>query len=109
MCKAVRKEKSIQIYMEDLPIHTCAQTVHWEYSTSCIYAVESKKFTTRDKHIGIPVYFLQENVENGISVPKYDNYSVMPSDMCTKPCSGPIISRSNKWMTGFRLYSNSDT
>ena len=32
----------------------------------------------------------------------------MPSDMCTKPCSGPIISQS-KWMTGLRFYPNSDT
>ena len=27
----------------------------------------------------------------------------MPADMCTKPCSGPIISRSIKWMTEFRF------
>ena len=33
----------------------------------------------------------------------------MPADICTKPCSGPIISRSNKWMTGFRFYPTSET
>ena len=29
--------------------------------------------------------------------------------MCTKPCSGPMISRSTKWMTGFILYPTIDT
>ena len=32
----------------------------------------------------------------------------MPEDMCTKICSGPIISQSNKWMNGFILYPTSD-
>ena len=31
------------------------------------------------------------------------------SDMCIKPCSGPIISQGNKWMTGFRSYTTSET
>ena len=32
----------------------------------------------------------------------------MPEYMCTNPCSGPIISRSIKWMTGLRFYPTSD-
>ena len=36
-------------------------------------------------------------------------YSVMQEDMCANPYSGSIISRSTKWMTGFRLYPKSDT
>ena len=40
---------------------------------------------------------------------KYENSSVIPEDMCTKPCAGPIISRITKWMTGFLLYPTSDT
>ena len=33
----------------------------------------------------------------------------MQSDMCTKPCSGPIIGRITKWMTGLRFYPTSET
>ena len=33
----------------------------------------------------------------------------MLEDMCTKTCSGPIISQSTKWMTGLRFYPTSDT
>ena len=32
----------------------------------------------------------------------------MPADMCMKPCSGPIISQSTKYMTGFRFYPTSE-
>ena len=71
--------------------------------------VESRIFSHRVKHIDINVYFLQEQFENGIFVPKYAKSSVMPIDMCTKPRSGLIISRSNKWITGFRFYPTSDT
>ena len=78
-------------------------------NTSCIYAVEANRVTTRVKQIVITVYFLQEKIDNCIFVPKYDKSSVMTADMCTKPCSGPIISRSTEWMTGFRLYPTSDT
>ena len=42
-------------------------------------------------------------------IPKYDKSSVMPEDMCTKPHSGPIISRSTKWVTGSILYPTIDT
>ena len=95
--------------MESLSLHTGATTVQWEYNTSCISVVEAKIVTPRVKHIDIPVYFLPEQFDNGIFLPKYEKSSVMPSDMCTKPCSGPIISRSTKWMTGFRLYPTSET
>ena len=61
------------------------------------------------KQIDINVYFLKEQFDNGIFVPKYEKYSVMPEDMCTKPCSRPIISWSNKMMTGFRFRPTSDT
>ena len=41
--------------MESLEIQTGAPTVHWEYKTSCIYVVESKRVNTRVKQIDIPV------------------------------------------------------
>ena len=65
--------------------------------------------TPRVKHIYIPVYFLQEQFENGIFVPEYKKSSVVTEDMCTKPCSGPNISWSNKCMTVFIFYTTSDT
>ena len=76
---------------------------------NCISVVESKTVTPRVKHIDIPVCFLQDQFDIGIFITKYDKSSVMPEDMCTKPCSDPIISRSTKWMTGLRLYPTSDT
>ena len=109
MYKAVNKTKVMQRYMEALELHTGAPTVHWEDNTGCISAVEAKKVTPRVKHIGIPVCFLQEQFDNGLFLPKYDNYSVVPADMCTKPCSGPRISRSTKWMSGFIFYPTSET
>ena len=57
----------------------------------------------------MPVCFIQENFDNGIFVPKYDKSSVMPEDMCTKPFTGPIISRGNKLTTRLRFYPTSDT
>ena len=63
--------------MEDLTLHNCALTVHWEYKTSCISVVESKTVTTRIKHVNITVCFLQDQFDNGISVTKYENSSVM--------------------------------
>ena len=82
---------------------------HYIDNTSCISIVEDKIVNTGVKHIGIPVYFLQEQFENGIFVPKYEKFSVMPEDMRTKPCLGAIISRINKWMNGFRFYPTSVT
>ena len=95
--------------MEALALYTGAPTVHWEENTSCISVVEAKIVTPWVKHIDIPVCFLLEQFGNGQFLPKYEKSSVMPADMCTKPYSGPITSWSTKWMTGFRLYPNSDT
>ena len=71
--------------------------------------VEDIRVTPRVKHIDISVYFLQELFDNGIFVPKYENYSVMPESMCTKSCLGLIILRSNKCMAGFSFYPYSYT
>ena len=75
---------------------------------SFISVVESKIVTTRVKHIDNTVCFLQENFHNGIFIPKYEKSSAMPEDMCTKLCTGKIISRSTKCKTGFRFYPTSD-
>ena len=96
MYKAVKKTKVIRIYMEALSLHTGSSTLHWEDNTSCISVVEDKIVTPRVKHIGIPVWFPQEIFDNGIFNPKCEKSSVIPADMCTKPCSGPIISWSAK-------------
>ena len=95
--------------MEALALHTGAPTVNWEDNTSCISVVEAKRVSPRFKHIDIPVCFLLEKFDNGLFIPKYEKSSVMPSDMCTKPFSGPIINWSNKCMTGLRLYPTSET
>ena len=108
MYKATQN-KVIQRYMEALALHTGAPTVHWEDNINCIYFVESKRVTPRVKHIDINVCFLQEKFDNGLFIPKYEKSSVLLADMCTKPCSGPIISWSTKFMTGFSLYPTSDT
>ena len=47
--------------------------------------------------------------DNGPFNPKYENYSVIPEYMLTKPCSGPIINWGTKWMTKFRSYTTSGT
>ena len=78
--------------MEALALHTGAPTVH---KFVCISVLEARRVTPGVKHIDIPVCFLQEQFDNGIFVPKYENSSVMPSDMCTTPCSVLIIHRSN--------------
>ena len=72
--------------MEALALHTGAHTVYWEDNTSCISVVEAKIVTPRVKNFDIPVYFLLEKFDNGLFLPKYANSSVMPVDMCTKPC-----------------------
>ena len=56
----------------------------WEDNTDCIYFFEAKIVTPRVKHIDIPVCFLQEKLDNGIFVPKYEKSIVVPLDMCTK-------------------------
>ena len=101
MYKAVKKTKVIRKYMEALALYTGAPTVHQQDNTSCIYVVEAKTVTPRFKHIDIPVCFLQEQFDYGIFLSQYEKSSVIPAGICTKPCSGPIISRSTKWMTVF--------
>ena len=98
--KISKEKKVIRGYMEAISLHTGAPTVNWEDNTSCIYVVETKRVTPRIKHIDIPVFFLQEQFDNGLFLPKYEKSSFMLSDMCTKPRSGLIISWSNKRMTG---------
>ena len=95
--------------MEASALQKCAPTVHWEDNTRCISVVEAKIVTPRVKYIDIPVCFLQEIFDNGLVLPKYEKSSVMPADICTKPCSGPIIIRSTKCMTGFIFYPTSET
>ena len=95
--------------MESLALHTGATIVHLEYNTSFIYVVEAKIVTPGVKHIDITVYFLIEQFDNGLFIPKYEKSSVIPEDMFTKPCPVPIISRFTKLMTGFRLYTKIDT
>ena len=95
--------------MEDSALHTGAPIVNWEDNTSCIYVVENKIVTPIVQYIDIPVYFIQEKFDNGLFLPKYENSSVIPADMCTKSCSDPIISRSTKLINGFRFYRTSET
>ena len=109
MQNAVNKTKVIRRYMEALALHTGAPTILWEDNTSCISVVEARIVTPRIKQIEIPICFIQEHFDNGLFIPKYEKSSVMPADMCTKLCSGPIISKINKGMTWFIFYPTSDT
>ena len=95
--------------MEALALHTGAPTVHWEDNTTCISVFEAKRVTPIFKHIDILICFIQEQFDNGLFLPKYEKSSVITADMCTKPCSGPVIIRSTKCMTGFRFYPTSET
>ena len=96
MFKAVNKAKFIHRYMESLALYTGAPTVCQEDIKSCIYVVEDEIVTPRVKHIDIPVFFIHEQFDNVIYIPKYDKSSVMPEDMCTKLYAGPIIIQSTK-------------
>ena len=85
--------------------------MHLQYigkTTEFVFVVKAKRVTPRVKHIDIPVCFLIDKFDNNLFLPKYENSSVMQVYMCTKPFSGPIISRSTKWMTGFRFYPTSE-
>ena len=95
--------------MEALSLHTEAPTVHWVDNTIFISVVEAKRFFPTVKHIDISVCFLLEKFDNDVFLPTYDKSSVMPADMCTKSCSGPIFSRGTKWMTGLIFYPTSET
>ena len=93
--------------MEALELHTGVPVVHWEDNTSSISVVEAKRVTPRVKHIDIIVCFIQEQFDSGLFLTKYENSSIIPEDMCTKLCSGSVISMSTKWMTVFRFYPTS--
>ena len=88
---------------------TGAPTPHLEDNTSCIYFIEHKIVTERVKHIDIPVCFIHEQYGNVLFIPKYEKSLIMIYDICTKPCSGPIISNSTKWITGLQVYPSSDS
>ena len=51
MYKAVNKTNIIRRYMKALALQNGATVAHWEYNTRCIYVVESKRVTSRVKHI----------------------------------------------------------
>ena len=95
--------------MEALELHTGVPVVHWEDNTSSISVVEAKRVTPRVKQIDITVCFLQEKFDNGLFIPKYEKFIVMLVDMCTKANEVPIISWSNKRMTGFRFYPTNES
>ena len=57
--------------MKSLAVHTIEPTVHWEDNKSFIYVVDNKGVNTRVKHIDICVWFLQEQFDNGLFIPKY--------------------------------------
>ena len=48
--------------------------------------------------------FLQKQFDNVILVLEYEKSSIIPEDMCNKPCLGTMISRSTKYITWFCLY-----
>ena len=109
MYKIVSKTKDIRRYMEALALHNGSPTLHWEENKSFISVVEAKRVTPRVKKFEIPVCFLQYFFDNDLFIPRYETYSVMLADMCTKPCSGTILIWSTKWITGLRLYPTGDT
>ena len=92
--KDVNKTKSVWRYMDSIELQTEAPTVHREDSTSCIYVVEAKRVTHRFMNIESKLFFLQEKYDNGLFIPKYDKYTIMPDDMCVKSLYGTIINRS---------------
>ena len=56
--------------MEALSLHTGVRAVYWEDNTSCIYVIEAKIVTPRVKNIETLVYFLKEQIFNGLFVQK---------------------------------------
>ena len=95
--------------MEALALHIGSPTVHWEDNTRCTSVDGYRRVTPRVKHIDTPVRSLQDQFYIDVFIPKYDNSSVIPADMCIKPCSGPMTRQIIKWMSGFRLYQTIDT
>ena len=107
MYKAFNKTKAIRKYTEDLTLHTVVTSCILGRKKTYIYVVGAKIVTPRVKQIDTPICFLQKQFGNFIFDQK-KKYSDMLDYMCTKPCSGPIISQRIKYMTGFRLYPTSD-
>ena len=95
--------------MEALALYICAIAVHWEDITRCIYVVEDEKVTPRVLKSILMSIFYKKLLTNVLCVPKYDTSTVIMEDICTKPCSGTIISFITKYMTRLRLHPTSDT
>ena len=57
----VKKNNSIQSYMEALSLHNVSPILHWEDNTRFISMVGYKTVTSRVKNIDIPVCFIQEH------------------------------------------------
>ena len=85
--------------MDSLALHTWEPIVHWEDNINFISVVDSKRVTTRVKHINIPDSFIQDQYENGLYIPKYDKYNIIPDDMCT-PDWVPLSAESRNWWLG---------
>ena len=76
--KVVKKNKAMWRYIEALEFHNGAPKVHWSENTGWIFFVEYKRVTPRVKNIAIAVCFLLDFFDNGILVPEYEKYSVIP-------------------------------
>ena len=62
MYKALKKNKEIWCYIEDLVLHTRATKVHWQDNKSSIHVVESKRVTPIVFKMDIPIFFIQEHL-----------------------------------------------
>ena len=109
MYKSVNKTTVIRRYMEALALHTGAPKVHWEDNFFIFLLLRLKELLLELNTLIFQSIFYKINLTNGLFLPKYEKSSVMPADVCTKSCSGPIIIRSTKCMTGLRFYPTSET
>ena len=71
--------------------------------------VEATIGTPKVKQIDTTVCFILEQFENVLFVPKYENPTITPVDMSTKPCLFLVTWQSNKYMTGLGFYPSNDT
>ena len=101
--KDANNTKYVRCYMESLDLHIGEPNIHWEDNNSVISVVGSNIVTPMAKHINVPVCFIQEQCENVLFIPKYDQSATISDDKCTRPCSGPIINIINIWMTGLHF------
>ena len=109
MYKAVNKDKAIWNSMEASELHTGVPTINLEKNQFIFMLLKLKYLLLELNTVKFMSILYYNNFTMVFLLKIYDKYSVMPSYMCTKPCSGPIFSRSTKWMTEFRFYSTSDT